>query len=570
MLIETLIKEKPESMVARAYKFAKQSHVGQVRKDGSPHFIHALSTAENLAKWHLDESSITAGLLHDVVEDTTVTIDEIRKEFGTEIAFLVDGVTKLKRLRYQDSPANAAVENMRKLIFALSEDLRVIFVKLADRLHNMQTLDALPKDKQKRIALETSEVYAPIAYRLGMQNLSGELQDLAFPHLYPKENKWLREHVKELYTEREEYLKRIRPMVKRALHAHGIHPLAIDFRAKRYSSLYQKLVRHNMDIGKIYDLIALRIIVETMADCYGTLGAIHEMWPPLPGRIKDYIAMPKPNGYRSLHTTVIGPEKKYVELQIRTRAMHEENENGIAAHWLYEQYKIPGMNNEHSAHDVANEVKWVQQLRRWQEKFNEIGEHSEEFLDAMKVDFFKDRIFAITPKGDVIDLPAGSTPIDFAYHIHTEIGNSCVAAKVNDQFVSLNHELHSGDLVEILQQKNKRPSEDWLQFVKTAAAREHIKAALREKSNRLKMRHNPSRVEFRMVIKNRLGLLRDISSIIARSHFHIVSMNTTKQSSGKFPIIRIDCEVAEEKKIERLILKLKSLQEVQEISFRLI
>ncbi len=571
MVIERLIKEKPDGIVAKAYQLAKQAHNGQVRKDGTPFFSHPLATAENLAKWHLDEASLAAGLLHDVVEDTGITLQDIKRDFGTEVAFLVDGVTKLKRLKYQESPAMTAIENMRKLIFALSEDLRVIFIKLADRLHNMRTLDALSKEKQKRIALETSEVYAPIAYRLGMQNLSGELQDLSFPFLFPKENKWLRDHIQELYLEREGYLKRVTPLVKKALHAHGIHPLAIDFRAKRYSSLYQKLTRHNMDVNKIYDLVALRIIVENVRDCYGVLGAIHEMWPPLPGRIKDYIAMPKPNGYRSIHTTVIGPDKKYIEIQIRTHAMHEENEHGIAAHWLYEQYKIPGLHHE-KASRLTKELKWVQQLKRWQEKYQdmEAQENSEDFLDAMKVDFFKDRIFVITPKGDVVDLPAGSTPIDFAYYIHSDIGNTCVAAKVNDKFVSLNHELRSGDLIEILIQKNKKPSEDWLQFVKTIHAKEHIKAALRAKDARLRDKHKATKVEVRIVTQNRLGLLRDISGIIARSHFHIISMNTTKQSTIKFPIMRIECEIEDTKKIERLMLKLKALREVQEVSYKII
>lgn len=555
--------------MAKARAYAKKAHEGQKRRNGEPHFNHVLATAENLAKWHLDETSIAAGFLHDVIEDTSVSLDQLKKDFGAEISFLVDGVTKLKKLKYQEEASGkTAVENMRKLIFALSEDLRVIFIKLADRLHNMQTLDALPKDKQKRIAAETNEVYAPIAYRLGMQNLSGELQDLAFPFIHPQENKWLKGQVKEMYGEREEYLRHIKPHIMKALHASGIHPLAIDFRAKRYSSLYYKLVRHNMDIGKIYDLVALRIIVETLRDCYGALGAIHEMWPPLPGRIKDYIAMPKPNGYRSLHTTVIGPDKKYIEIQIRTHAMHEENENGIAAHWLYEQFKIPGMNAEKTPRNLAKEVKWVQQLRRWQEKYQDINEHYEDFLESMKVDFFKDRIFVVTPRGDVVDLPVGSTPIDFAYHIHSEIGNACVAAKVNDQFVSLNHVLSSGDLVEVITQKNKKPSEDWLLFVKTADAREHIRASLRRKRKDSQLKRLPSRIEIRIVANNRIGLLRDISGVIAKSHFHITSMNTTKQTTGKFPIFKIECEIEEAKKIDRLMMKLKNLKEVQEVSYK--
>src|SRR3989344_3276709 len=568
MTVAELARNNPGGLIGKAFSFAEKAHKGQKRKSGEPYFNHLTATADTLSSWHLDDATIAAGLLHDAVEDTPVTREELRERFGEEIDFLVDGVTKLSHLKYRG--AQEKVENLRKLIFALSQDLRVIFVKLADRLHNMQTLSAVPREKQKRIALETNDIYAPIAYRLGMQNLSGELQDLSFPYLYPQESKWLYDNVRERYKEREEYLENIKPLLGRALEAHHLKAYTIDFRAKRYSSLYYKLVRHNMDIERIYDLVAMRVIVETVQDCYAALGAIHELWPPLPGRIKDYIAMPKPNGYRSLHTTIIGPDGKFVEIQIRTRAMHEEDENGIAAHWLYEQYKKSGLRPDRPTKKLAEEVRWVQQLRTWQEKYAGEGEAHDEFLEAMKIDFFKDRIFGITPKGDVIDLPVGSTPIDFAYHIHSEVGNACVAAKVNDQFVSLDYELHSGDLVEMLTQKNKKPSEDWLSFVKTTVARDHIKVALREKDDRLRAKRIPTKVEFKVAVQNRLGLLRDISAIIAKSHFHIGSINTTKQSTAKFPIMRIECELHEKDKIERLILKLKELKEVREISYRVL
>jgi GTP pyrophosphokinase len=559
---------KPNGLIGRAYAFAEKAHKGQKRKSGEPYFNHLLATAETLASWHLDEGTIAAGLLHDSVEDTQVTREELRSEFGDEIDFLVDGVTKLSHLKYRG--AQAKVENLRKLIFALSEDLRVIFIKLADRLHNMSTLDAVPKEKQRRIALETNDIYAPIAYRLGMQNLSGELQELSFPYLYPQESKWLLDTVKDRYREREEYLLRIKPMLDDALTAHRVKPYTIDFRAKRYSSLYYKLLYHNMDIERIYDLIAMRIVVDTVPDCYAALGAVHKTWPPLPGRIKDYIAMPKPNGYRSLHTTVIGPDQKIVEIQIRTKAMHEENENGIAAHWLYEQYKKSGINIAKPTSRMAEEVRWVQQLRTWQEKYTGDGENHDEFLESMKVDFFKDRIFGITPKGDVIDLPLGSTPIDFAYHIHSQVGNTCVAAKVNGTFAPLDHQLRSGDLVEILVQKNKKPSEDWLAFVKTTVAHDHIRAALRAKDQRLRAKREPSKVEFKLTIQNRLGLIRDISGLIARTHFHITSVNTMKQSTPKFTLIRIECELREKDKMEHLLRKLKGLKEVREVSYRVL
>lgn len=567
MTIEKIIKENPQGLIARAYRLAKDAHAGQKRESGEPYFEHVLKTAEILNQWHLDEPTIAAGLLHDVVEDTRISIEYLRQEFGEEIAFLVNGLTKLKeKVKYRHT-SEARVENLRKMIIALSEDLRVVFIKLADRLHNMRTLSALPPAKQKRIAQETSEIYAPLAYRLGMQNLSGELQDLAFPYLYPTESRWLKENMKEKYEERMAYLKKIKPEVDLLLKKHAILPVAIDFRAKRYSSLYQKLLRHNMDIERIYDLVAMRIIVETVSQCYAVLGAIHEKWPPLPGRIKDYIAMPKPNGYRSLHTTVIGPEDKIIEFQIRTQEMHEENENGIAAHWIYEQKRNKG-GGKIDPVKLTKEVQWVQQLRNWQKKYFEASASPDDFLRAMKIDFFRDRIFAITPAGEVIDLPVGSTPIDFAYQIHSEVGDSCVGAKVNGQIVPLNYELHSGDVVQILTQKGKKPAEDWLKFVKTSIAKEHIKSALKEK-NRL-LRQSPSKSEFTIVVQNRIGLIKDISAIIARSHINILSINTPNQPSSYFTIIKIRCGIIDRAKIEKLILKLKNLKEIKEINYRII
>lgn len=566
MTVEEIVKENPQGLIARAYRLAKEAHAGQKRESGEPYFEHVLETAEILNQWHLDEPTIAAGLLHDVVEDTKISIEYIRQEFGEEIAFLVNGLTKLKeKVKYRQT-SEARVENLRKMIIALSEDLRVVFIKLADRLHNMRTLSALPPAKQKRIAQETSEIYAPLAYRLGMQNLSGELQDLAFPYLYPAESRWLKENMKEKYEERMAYLKKIKPEVDLLLKKHAISPVAIDFRAKRYSSLYQKLLRHNMDIERIYDLVAMRIIVDTVSQCYAVLGAIHEKWPPLPGRIKDYIAMPKPNGYRSLHTTVIGPENKIIEFQIRTQQMHEENENGIAAHWIYEQKKNGGGGIDPAK--LTKEIQWVQQLRNWQKKYFELGSSPDDFLKAMKIDFFRDRIFAITPAGEVIDLPVGSTPIDFAYQIHSEIGDSCVGAKVNGQIVPLDYELRSGDVVQILTQKGKKPAEDWLKFVKTSIAKEHIKSALKEKNRFL--RQVPSKSEFTVVVQNRIGLIKDISTVIARSHINILSINTLNQPSSHFTTIKIQCGITDKSKIERLILKLKDLKEIKEINYKII
>lgn len=474
-----------ENDISKAYSFAENIHKNQKRKSGEPYFNHCFETAITLAEWGLDSKVISAGLLHDSVEDGACTIEEIKKQFSEEIAFLIDGVTKLGHFKYREKPdkkeeERVRTENFKKLILALSEDIRVIFIKLADRLHNIRTLRALPAEKQKRIALETYEVYAPLAYRLGMTNLAGELEDLAFPYIYQSEYKWLLENVPEKFEKREEYLKKVKPLIENALREISIKTISISFRAKRYSSLYKKLKRYEMNFEQIHDLVAIRIIVETIEDCYKTLGVIHHLWPPLPGRIKDYIALPKPNGYQSLHTTVFCVDNKITEIQIRTEQMHEEAENGIAAHWAYEEIKdTKPYQKRQAAFADSKELIWVKQLREWQENFSK---SDDKFMDSLKVDFFRDRIFSVTPKGDVIDLPVGATPVDFAYRIHSDLGNETVGAKVNGRIVPLNQPLQSGDIIEILRQKGKKPSGDWLKFVKTSMAKDHITSELRKKS----------------------------------------------------------------------------------------
>jgi len=558
--IEALIKENPQ--IREAFELAKTSHADQKRHSGEPYFNHVLLTAEYIASWGLDQATIIAGLLHDVVEDTNYPLEKIKERFGGEVAFIVDGVTKLGKIKYRG--VERQVENLRKMILALSQDIRVIIVKLADRLHNMHTLNAVPPQKQKRIALETMEIYAPLAYRLGMQKISGELEDLSFPYIYPREYRWLIDHTKEKYEEREQYIEKAKPMVTEALQKANVELISIDSRAKRYSSLYKKLLRYDMDIEKIYDLVALRIVVKSVEDCYAALGVIHNIWPPLPNRIKDYIALPKPNGYRSLHTTVFCVDNKITEIQIRTQEMHEESETGIAAHWIYEQTKgTKAYNERQSSSSDKKEIQWVQQLRNWQK---ELTGNPEEFLESLKIDFFRDRIFAITPKGEVIDLPAGATPVDFAYQIHTEVGNSCTGAKVNGKIVPLEYQLKSGDIVDIITQKNKKPSESWLNFVKTTGARGHIRAALRGKDSRL-TKTEPKETELKIVVEDRIGLLKDITLVIARSHINMTSINTI--TNAKFPILRIKCDVVNKDKIEKLILKLKKLKEVKEISYQL-
>lgn len=567
MTLKELIRQNPEGMVARAYRFAEQAHKGQKRATGDPFFTHVVATAETLADWRLDEHTVVAGLLHDIVEDTETTIEEIRQNFCEDVAFLVDGVTKLGRIKYRGAAAQA--ENLRKLILAISQDLRVVFVKLADRLHNMRTISAIPPAKQKRVALETYEIYAPLAARLGMRGVSGELEDLAFPILYQEEYAWLAEHVPHRYGESRAYLEHVKPEVERILGEHGLKNFSIDFRAKRYASLYKKLIRYNMDLEKIYDLVAFRVILPTVEACYAALGAIHSYWPPLHGRIKDYIAMPKPNGYRSLHTTVIGPDSRILEFQLQTQEMHEENEKGVAAHWIYKQSpeRPIGAFSGAVKRTIEEELRWVQQIRRWQETYGRAIEDPGEFLDAMKINFFKDRIFVFTPRGDVKDLPAGSTPIDFAYHIHSELGNTAVGAKVNNHFVPLDHELQSGDLVEILTQKGKKPSEDWLSFVKTATAYNHIREALRKHARQI--RGGPTKTELKIVVEDRVGLLKDIAGVIARSHFNIRNLKVISPGS-KFPTDKIEIATTDRPKVEKLILKLKTIKGVKEVSYRII
>jgi len=570
MTIKELIKQDPHGLIARAFTFAENAHRGQMRKSGEPYFNHVLATAETLALWHMDDATIAAGLLHDVVEDTGTPIESIKKEFGNEVAFLVGGVTKLGHFKYRgaEEKAEQKAENLRKMVIALSEDLRVVFIKLADRMHNMRTLGALPIMKQKRIALETDEIYAPLAYRLGMYNLSGELQDLAFPYLSPKEYEWLLANTKEQYETRLAYLEEIKPDVDRVLRAHGIVPLSIEIRAKRYSSLYKKLLRRNMDMGRVYDLVALRIIVATVPECYAALGVVHEAWPPVPRRIKDYIAMPKPNGYKSLHTTIIGPNEKTVEIQIRTKEMHDENEYGVAAHWLYKEKTVGGKTV--SGKKLAEELTWIQQLKNWQERFAGTATNAEDFLQSMKVDFFQHRIFVVTPHGDVIDLPQGASPVDFAYTIHSAVGDSCTGARVNGLIVPLEHQLKSGDVVEIITQKGKKPSESWLRFVKTTGARDHIRAALRGKNQSLQTTKTPTHAELKITSENRVGLIKDISALIARNHVNILSFHSDNPKGARYSFYKVELPLTERAKIEKLILKIKVVPGVKEVSYKMV
>lgn len=551
-----------ENTVSKARQFAQEAHKDTKRESGDPYISHSIAVAQLVQEWGLDDASVAAALLHDVVEDENYSLADIQKEFGEEIAFLVDGLTKLKNIPYPQNQAEVEAENFRKLVVSFCKDLRVLLIKLADRYHNMKTLKALSPVRQKRFAWETMEIYAPLAYRLGMQKLSGELEDLAFPYVLPKEYRWLTENVKEQYEERAAYAERVKPIVAQKLKEHGVTPLAVDSRAKRYYSLYRKLLRNDMDLGKIYDLVALRIIVGTVEDCYAALGIIHQNWPPLPSRFKDYISRPKPNGYRSLHTTVFCLDNKITEIQIRTEEMHREDELGIAAHWAYTHLKHEkDYLDKWKAAVNKKDLQWVEQLREWQEHFS----GSEEYLQALKVDFFKERIFLMTPKNEVIDLPVGSTPVDFAYRIHSEIGDQCVGAKVNGRIVPLDYQLASGDVVEILTQKGKKPSEEWLRFVKTSSARDHVHRALRQKTRKFVGKTESPHWEIKIINQDRPGYLKDVTKVFGKMKINILYLNSVTDHRGALATVTVKCEGVDKSKLEKLIVQLKAIGGTKEI-----
>lgn len=462
-------------LIERAYEFAKKTHGGQKRVAGEDYIFHCLGAAEIVSDLKVDSKTVAATLLHDVIDDgpgdKEALEKQVEKEFGKEITRLVIGVTKLGKIKYRG--AERQIENLRKMFLAMAEDIRVVIIKLADRLHNMRTLAVLPPEKQHRIASETLNIYAPLADRLGIGHLKGELEDLSFQYLMPGEYQWLLNQVREQIDAREKYLKKIIPDLKKEIARENVGLIEIHWRAKHYWSLYKKLQRYEMNLNRIYDLVALRIIVKEIDDCYATLGLVHKLWRPLPGRIKDYIALPKPNGYQSIHTTVFCQGGKITEIQIRTQKMHEEAERGIAAHWYYsEQRGLKSYLKKIFTPAPEKELRWIKQLQDWQK---ETKAAPEEFFQSLKIDFFKDRIFVFTPLGDVIDLPEGATPLDFAYHIHSDVGQHCQGAKVDGKMVALNTPLRNGQVVEIVTQKNAKPSRDWLKIAKTHQALNRIR-----------------------------------------------------------------------------------------------
>ena len=459
-------------LIRLAYDFATEAHKDQKRKTGEPYVVHGLETAITLAKMGMDEPTIIAGLLHDVPEDTNYSLVDVEKNFGAEVAKLVGGITKLGVIKYRGIEKYS--ENLRKMFVSMAQDIRIILIKMTDRLHNLKTLDALPKEKQKRIAQESLEIYAPIANRLGMGQIKGELEDLAFPYVYPERYQWLQKEIMPKIKIKMEYTQKIIKIVKHELGQQKIKILSIHGRQKRLYSLYQKLQKphYNYDVSKIYDLVALRIVLATVGDCYQALGIIHKLWKPLPGRIKDYIAQPKPNGYQSLHSTVFATEGKIVEFQIRTLAMHDQAEYGIAAHWQYKEIQEKTKKLGSKGYTLPKRLSWIEDLVKWQKEIQD----NQQYLKSLSVDFFQRRIFVFTPKGDVIDLPEEATPVDFAYHVHSWIGDHCAGAKVNGQIATLDAKLKNGDVIEIITDKNRKsPSRDWLKFVKTSAAKSKIK-----------------------------------------------------------------------------------------------
>lgn len=555
------------AFIKRAYEFAARAHGKQKRKSGEPYIVHPIATATRLLDMGLDTPTIAAALLHDTIEDTNCTKEDIAKLFGDDIAFMVEGITKLKKIKYKGSKRSA--ESLRKMFLAIAEDIRIVLLKLVDRLHNMETLRFVAPEKQKRIALETLEIYAPLAYRLGMGELSGRLEDLAFPYTHPQEYRWLMENTKERYEEWNRYVEETKPIIAEKLTAEKIPFTNIHARAKRYYSLYKKLLKYDMDLSKVLDIVAIRVIVPTVADCYATMGAVHKFWRPLPGKIKDYISLPKPNGYQSLHTTVFGPRGRLVEIQIRTPAMHEEAEHGIAAHHAYAEFKKERPNASEKERVFGMQKKrfaWIQQLRDWQKDF----ETPDEFLESLRIDYFKDRIFVVTPAGDVIDLPEGSTPVDFAYHVHSDIGNTAVGAKVNGNMRPLHYELRNGDVVEVITQKNKKPNQTWLSFVKSPIARKRITTFLKKE---MELQHFTKRkreiVEIRVTTHDRTGMLRDVSNIFARQKMNIQNIDMESKNRA-YPIIVIHIAPRSKTDLDKIMVRLKEIKGVEEVGYKLL
>ena len=463
-LIKRMQESRPQddlTIVKKAYDYSLKHHDGQTRASGEPYLVHPLEVALVLAEMKMDPVAVAAGLLHDSVEDTSVTVDDIRKEFGEQVAHIVEGVTKISKIDFATREEQQA-ENLRKMMLAMVDDIRVVLIKLADRLHNMRTLEHLPPERQHKIAEETLEIYAPIAHRLGMGKIRGELEDLGFRFLDPVGYEQVGEAVEARRKQGETFLAKTQGIITDKLKEAGIQA-RVESRIKRLYSIHKKLQRQRISVDQVYDLYAMRVITRSLQDCYAVLGIIHNLWRPVPGRIKDFIAMPRPNFYQSLHTSVITEDGTPFEIQIRTEEMHKMAEEGIAAHWKYKDGPVSAQDEQRLA--------WLRQVVEWQRDVSDPNE----FLSTLKVDLYPEEVYTFTPKGKVVVLPRDATPIDFAYSIHTEVGHTCIGAKVNGRMVPLRHKLHSGDIVEILTQPGHKPSRDWLGLVKSSRSRNKIK-----------------------------------------------------------------------------------------------
>ena len=502
--------EADVALLQRAYDFAARVHKGQERVSGEPYLSHPLAVAEILLDLKMDVESIAAGLLHDVVEDTHASLEQVRQAFGNEIGDLVDGLTKISKLHFGSRVEHQA-ESLRKMVLAMSKDIRVILIKLADRLHNMRTLEPLREEKRRLIARETLDIYSPIAHRLGIYWMKAELEDLALRHLEPEVYHDLADRVAKKRREREKDINEVIEILQQKLTEVDIQAEIIG-RPKHFYSIYKKMRDQRKEFDEIYDLTAVRVITESVKDCYGSLGVIHSLWKPIQGRFKDFVAMPKSNLYQSLHTTVVGPVGEPVEIQIRTHEMHKTAEDGIAAHWVYKEGR--------AALDPADKgFAWIRQLLEWQRELKD----SREFLETVKVDLFPDEVYVFTPKGDVKSFPKGATPIDFAFGVHTDIGFTCVGAKVNSRLVPLRYELQNGDIVEILTDVKHRPSRDWLKLVKTPRARGRIKQWVKteEKLRSISLGRDLLEKELRRMGKSPAQILKPetMATMLARSGF---------------------------------------------------
>jgi len=541
------------SLIEKAYVFSAKVHQGQVRLSGEVYLNHPLEVSAILADMKMDIATVASGLLHDTVEDTYGTLDEIQQTFGPEIAALVDGLTKISKITLATHEEQQA-ENFRKMLLAMAKDIRIVLIKLADRLHNMRTLEFLPPENQIKIAQETLDIYAPLANRLGIDRIKTELEDLSFRYLHPEEYRNLAREVAWKKEERERYIQEVSSIISEKLSSYGLGG-KVGGRPKHFYSIYKKMKAQNLEFEQVYDVIAFRIILNTVKDCYEALGILHSLWKPVPGRFKDYIAMPKANGYQSLHTTVIGPYGERVEIQIRTEEMNRTAEEGIAAHWQYKEGK--GI-----APKDSKQFAWVRQLLEWQQDLRD----PREFLETVKIDLFPDEVYVFTPKGAVKQFPIGSTPVDFAYSIHTQIGQQCVGAKVNGKIVPLRYPLKNGDIVEIVTNPTHQPSKDWLKFVKTSRARtkirQWIKAEARERSVDLgkeicEREFKRYHLDFAKIIKSdeMNKIIRDLSlqsadDLMAEVGYGNVS---SRQIIGKLlPPEKLDKEKKEESRLQRL------------------